>query len=52
MSTAHAALTGADLLGLFGHFVVLSLFGIGGAITTAPMPRSAPPTKATRENSA
>jgi chromate transporter len=36
MSTAHAALSGADLVGLFGHFVVLSLFGIGGAITTAP----------------
>jgi chromate transporter len=26
----------ADLLGLFGHFLVLSLFAVGGAITTAP----------------
>ena len=32
----HAALTNADLLGLFGHFLVLSLLAIGGAITTAP----------------
>jgi chromate transporter len=30
------ALSAADLLGLFGHFLVLSLFAIGGAITTAP----------------
>ena len=26
----------ADLLGLFGHFLVLSLLAVGGAITTAP----------------
>ena len=26
----------ADLLGLFGHFLMLSLLSIGGAITTAP----------------
>lgn len=32
----HSALSGADLLGLFGHFLVLSLLAIGGAITTAP----------------
>jgi chromate transporter len=32
----HTALSGADLLGLFGHFLVLSLLAIGGAITTAP----------------
>jgi len=32
----HPALSGADLLGLFGHFLVLSLLAIGGAITTAP----------------
>ena len=32
----HAALSGAELLGLFGHFLVLSLLAIGGAITTAP----------------
>ena len=30
------ALAASDLLGLFGHFLVLSLFAIGGAITTAP----------------
>ena len=36
MSLPHAALSGADLLGLFGHFLVLSLLAIGGAITTAP----------------
>jgi len=30
------ALSAADLLGLFGHFLVLSVFAIGGAITTAP----------------
>ncbi len=29
-------LSGADLLGLFGHFLVLSVLSIGGAITTAP----------------
>ena len=32
----HSALSGAELLGLFGHFLVLSLLAIGGAITTAP----------------
>ncbi len=32
----HSALSGTDLLGLFGHFLVLSLLAIGGAITTAP----------------
>ena len=26
----------ADLLGLFGHFLLLSLLSVGGAITTAP----------------
>ncbi len=37
MSTLlHPALSGADLLGLLGHFLVLSLLAIGGAITTAP----------------
>jgi len=30
------ALSFADLLDLFGHFLVLSLLAIGGAITTAP----------------
>lgn len=29
-------LSAADLLALFGHFLVLSLLSIGGAITTAP----------------
>lgn len=29
-------LSGADLLGLFGHFLILSLLSVGGAITTAP----------------
>jgi chromate transporter len=33
---AHAALSNADLLGLFAHFLVLSLLAVGGAITTAP----------------
>lgn len=28
-------LTAADLLGLFGHFMLLSLLAVGGAITTA-----------------
>ena len=32
----HSPLTGAELLGLFGHFLVLSLLAVGGAITTAP----------------
>jgi chromate transporter len=35
-SLLHPALSGAELLGLFGHFLVLSLLAIGGAITTAP----------------
>jgi chromate transporter len=30
------AFTAADWLGLFGHFLVLSLLAIGGAIATAP----------------
>ena len=29
-------LTSSQLLGLFGHFLVLSLLSVGGAITTAP----------------
>jgi chromate transporter len=29
-------LSGGDLLGLFAHFLVLSLLAVGGAITTAP----------------
>jgi chromate transporter len=32
----HATLSHADLLGLFAHFLVLSLLAVGGAITTAP----------------
>ncbi|MGZ5132220.1 MAG: chromate transporter [Caldimonas sp.] len=32
----HPALSGPELLGLFGHFLVLSLLAVGGAITTAP----------------
>ncbi len=32
----HSPLAGAELLGLFGHFLVLSLLAVGGAITTAP----------------
>ena len=32
----HSALSAADLLGLFAHFLMLSLLAIGGAITTAP----------------
>jgi chromate transporter len=32
----HSPLSSAELLGLLGHFLVLSLFAIGGAITTAP----------------
>ena len=32
----HAQLGAADLLGLFGHFLMLSLLAVGGAITTAP----------------
>ncbi len=29
-------MTGVELLGLFGHFLLLSLLAVGGAITTAP----------------
>jgi len=36
MSIFHPALPLADLLGLFGHFLMLSLLAVGGAITTAP----------------
>ncbi len=36
MSAMHPVLSAADLLGLFAHFLVLSLLAIGGAITTAP----------------
>jgi len=36
MSVFHSALSSADLLGLFGHFLTLSLLAVGGAITTAP----------------
>ena len=36
MSVFHSALSAADLLGLFGHFLTLSLLAVGGAITTAP----------------
>jgi chromate transporter len=32
----HSPLSAADLLGLFGHFLTLSLLAVGGAITTAP----------------
>ena len=32
----HSPLGAADLLGLFGHFLMLSLLAVGGAITTAP----------------
>ena len=32
----HPAFTAADWLGLFGHFLLLSLLAIGGAIATAP----------------
>ena len=35
-SWLHPVLGAADLLGLFGHFLVLSLLAVGGAITTAP----------------
>ena len=33
---AHPALGALDLLGLFAHFLMLSLLAVGGAITTAP----------------
>jgi chromate transporter len=36
MSVFHSALPAADMLGLFGHFLMLSLLAVGGAITTAP----------------
>lgn len=36
MNVFHSALSSADLLGLFAHFLVLSLLAVGGAITTAP----------------
>jgi chromate transporter len=32
----HPALHSGELLALFGHFLVLSLLAVGGAITTAP----------------
>ena len=32
----HSPLAGPELLGLFGHFLMLSLLAVGGAITTAP----------------
>jgi chromate transporter len=32
----HSPLTPAELLGLFSHFLMLSVLAIGGAITTAP----------------
>jgi chromate transporter len=35
-SLLHSPLAAADLLGLFGHFLTLSLLAVGGAITTAP----------------
>lgn len=36
MDPLHTALSTADLCGLFGHFLVLSLLTVGGAIATAP----------------
>jgi chromate transporter len=36
MSSVHLALSATDLLGLFAHFLLLSLLAVGGAITTAP----------------
>ncbi len=36
MTGPASALSPADLLGLFGQFLVLSLLAVGGAITTAP----------------
>jgi len=33
--TTHATLTAADFLGLFGHFLLLSLLSVGGAISAA-----------------
>jgi len=34
MTGVHAALTANDFVGLFAHFLVLSLLAVGGAITT------------------
>ena len=34
--TGHALLSAADLWALFGHFLVLSLLSVGGAIAAAP----------------
>jgi chromate transporter len=36
VTSVPAVLSAADLLGLFLHFLVLSLLAVGGAITTAP----------------
>ena len=36
MMLAQATLGASDLFGLFGHFLLLSLLAVGGAITTAP----------------
>jgi chromate transporter len=36
LAVLHPSLTALDLLGLFAHFMVLSLLAVGGAITTAP----------------
>ena len=36
MSALHTTLSATDLLGLFAHFLILSLLAVGGAITTAP----------------
>ena len=36
MTTPQVVLTAVELLGLFAHFLVLSLLAVGGAITTAP----------------
>ena len=35
-SWLHPALSATELVGLFGHFVLLSLLSVGGAITVAP----------------
>ena len=36
LASLGSPLTAADLLGLFAHFLVLSLLAVGGVITTAP----------------
>jgi chromate transporter len=36
VSWLHGGLAGADLAALFGHFLVLSLLAVGGALSTAP----------------